>query len=118
VNINGEISSTSIPANRFPELLPDARVLVKELSVLGKEVYIYGTDTKSNQMVLYAYDKATHELLGVTYVGQTNPYELGDFMVTEDNGLLLLGKTFVAGRFPRLALFKLTEEELTALVNP
>lgn len=118
VNINGEISSTSIPANRFPELLPDARVLVKELSVLGKEVYIYGTDTKSNQMVLYAYDKATHELLGVTYVGQTNPYELGDFMVTEDNGLLLLGKTFVAGRFPRLALFKLTEEELAALVNP
>ena len=118
VNINGEISSTSITANRFPELLPDARVLVKELTLPGKEVYIYGTDTKSNQMVLYAYDKATSELLGVTYVGQTNPYTLGDYIVTEDNGLLLLGETFVAGRFPRLAMFKLTEEELAELVNP
>lgn len=41
-----------------------------------------------------------------------NPFKIGNFRATQDKGLLVAGTFFVAGAFPRPALFKLNEKEL------
>jgi len=65
---------------------------------------------------LYAYDAEDGTLLSLKYLGQTSPYEIGNFVKTLDGGLIVLGNTFVAGRFSRLCLFKLTKSELEDFV--
>jgi hypothetical protein len=117
IDLNGIGFSGDLEVSNFPELSSNARVILKKLTIQGKEVIIYASDTKSNQLVLYAYDAATEALLDVKYLGQTNPYKIGSFTLTSDGGMAILGKTFVAGRFPRLAIFKLTTDELQALVQ-
>ena len=47
------------------------------------------------------------------YFGSShNTFKIGSFRATKDNGLLVAGSFWVAGAFPRPALFKLNEKEL------
>jgi len=117
IDLNGIGFSGDLEVSDFPELSSNARVILKKLTIQGKEVIIYASDTKSNQLVLYAYDAASEALLDVKYLGQTYPYKIGSFTPTSDGGMAVLGKTFVAGRFPRLAIFKLTIDEVQTLVQ-
>jgi hypothetical protein len=42
---------------------------------------------------------------------------MADFSTTKDGGLIVLGSTFITGRFARLALFKLSKTDLEMLVG-
>ncbi len=117
VNMQSIAFSGDLEVNGFPELAENARVLIQKLTVGGKEVIIYASDTKTNQLVLFAYDALEGTLLDVKYLGQTYPYEIGAFTLTGDGGMAVLGKTYVAGRFPRLSIFKLTKDEVESLVR-
>lgn len=117
VDLQGIAFSGDLEVSDFPELSKNARVVLKKLTLNGQEVIIYASNTKSNQLVLYAYDGDAGTLLDVKYLGQTNPYEIGSFTTTSDGGLAVLGKTYVAGRFPRLAIFKLTSDEVQSLIR-
>ena len=109
--------SGEIEDNKFAEIEAHAVVKIKRLVINGKNVVAYGTHTKSKQIVLYLYDEADGVLLGVKYFGDVNPYEFGGFSLTNDGGLVLLGRTFVAGRFPRMVVFKMSQEDLNSLVE-
>ena len=113
VDNQGIASSTELVANDFPEIDFNARIIVKEVELIGRSVVVYGTHTKKRQIILYAYDKESGTLLGTKYLGQTKPYQLGNFVATEDGGLTVLAETFLAGRFSRPCLFKLSPEEFT-----
>ena len=78
---------------------------------------IYGTETKNGQILLLAYDQANETLLGSRYLGFGQPYQMADFSTTKDGGLIVLGSTFITGRFARLALFKLSKTDLEMLVG-
>ncbi len=117
VDMQGVAFSGDLEVNGFPELSPNAKVIVKKRNIDTREAIVYGSDTKTNQLVLYAYNPETGALLDVKYLGQTYPYEMGSFTFTSDGGLAVLGKTFVAGRFPRLTVFKLTKDEVSGLVR-
>ncbi len=110
-------SSEDLLGNAFPELREDAPVILKNLNINGQSVLIYGSDTRSRQIVLLAFDANTGELLGTKYLGFSNPYEMANFSLTQDGGLAVAGQTYVAGRFPRFCLFKLSAEEVQELVN-
>ncbi|MFP4091446.1 MAG: hypothetical protein ACLFUB_12480 [Cyclobacteriaceae bacterium] len=112
VNERSISASNELEANNFPEIAPDARVLISREQILGREVLLFNTHTKSKRLVIYAYDAADGSLIGLKYLGQTSPYETGNLVRTQDGGLMVMGKTYVAGRFPRLCLFKLTKEEV------
>ncbi|MDN5215735.1 hypothetical protein QQ020_26895 [Fulvivirgaceae bacterium BMA12] len=117
VNIQGNDFSGEIGGNEFPEIQPEAKVVVKKLDINGTNAIVYGTETKSKQMVLYIYDATDGSLINAKYFGNTNPYEFGNFALTDDGGLAIVGRTFVAGRFPRIAFFKMSQEEVNSLIQ-
>ncbi|MEO0331828.1 MAG: hypothetical protein AAF223_09100 [Bacteroidota bacterium] len=104
---------SDLPTVDFNEIDENARVIIKEITQAGQDIILYGTQTKRRQLVFYAYAKESGELMSINYLGQTNPYLLGDFTVTGDGGLVVAAKTYVAGRFSRLQLFKLSKQEFS-----
>ncbi len=113
------ISSTDILDNPFPELVDNAPVILDVIEVNGTQSILYGSNTKSGQIILMAYEIAGSEstLMGTKYLGSTYPYEIAGFTQTVDGGLAVVGNTSVAGRFDRICMFKLSANELSELVN-
>ena len=117
INIQGNEFSGEIGGNEFPEILSHAKVIVKKLDINGTSAIVYGTETKSKQIALYIYDATDGSLINSTYFGNTNPHEFGNFSLTDDGGIAVVGRTFVAGRFPRVVFFKMSQEEVNDLVQ-
>ncbi|QSE96707.1 hypothetical protein [Fulvivirga lutea] len=117
LNTTGISSTTDIDGNPFPELVPDAPVVLKLVDVSGQQVILYGSSTKSGQIILMAFDAASGVLNGTKYLGSTYPYEISGFTSTSDGGLVVVGNTSVAGRFDRICMFKLSASELSGLAN-
>lgn len=117
VDVNGIGVTGDLDGLQFDELSQKAKFQIKKVNAAGKSVIIYGTETKSGRILLLAYDQADDTLLGSRYLGFGQPYQMADFSKTNDGGLIVLASTFVTGRFARLALFKLSENDLEMLVG-
>ena len=65
---------------------------------------------------MHFYD-AAGEIKGVHHIGYLNPFSFASATVTSDNSILVVGTTFVAGRFERIMLNKISEREINAFVN-
>mgnify|MGYP001818829206 CR=1 FL=1 len=117
INVNGTQVTGDLDGLTFDELTQQAKIRIKRVTVGNKSVAIYGTETKSGQVLLLAYDLADQSLVGTRYVGHGQPYEMADFAATQDGGLIVLASTQITGRFPRLALFKLSKEDLETLAG-
>lgn len=110
---SGSIASNSdLTGNVILELKPDAQVVLKQIVGQGTSVMAYNSDTKNAQITLYFYDPTSGNFRGSKHFGYSNPYETGNFVQTADGGLALVGTTYVAGRFPRIVLIKMSQEEL------
>jgi hypothetical protein len=105
-------SSSDIPGNKMYELKPDANVVLKNCALNNGNVLVYGSDTKAGQIALYFYDVNSGMLLGNKYLGAMNPYTLAGYTVASDKSLVVAGTTWIAGRFPRICIFKVSKEEL------
>ncbi len=105
-------SSVDLGGNNLPELANNAPVRIISATVNGKDLSLYGSNTRSKQISLYGYEKTTGKFLGSRYLGFSNPYEITAMTATKDGGLAVCGTTYVAGRFPRICLFKISREEL------
>jgi hypothetical protein len=114
LNTSGISSSTDLGGNPFPELLANASVKILRLSIGSKKVALYASDTQSKQIALFGYDETSGEFIGSKYLGFSNPFEIASLTPTADGGLAICGTTYVAGRFPRICLFKLSKDEITA----
>lgn len=112
---NAISSSIDLIGFAMPELVPDAKVLIKKVVVNGKNVLLYASNTKNGQILLMGYDELTGVLQGTKYLGYSYPYEIAGFIQTSDEGLAVAALTYAAGRFPRICLFKLSKEELAAI---
>lgn len=117
VTTNGITTSAIFEDNAFPELVPDAAVIVDLIDFNGTNSILYGSSTKSGQIILMAYDANTRLLTGTHYLGSTFPYSIAGYTPTADGGLAVLGSTSVAGRFERICLFKMSPEDVSALIN-
>src|SRR5699024_2969963 len=62
ISTQGISSSVDLGGLSMPELAPDAKVVIKEVMVNGAATVLYGTNTKSGQILLLAYDALTGEL--------------------------------------------------------
>ncbi|MBL3657347.1 hypothetical protein [Fulvivirga sediminis] len=110
-------SVDDLPGNTFPELVNNAPVTVKSVSIKGKEIALFASNTKNGQIVMLAFDAANGVLVGTKYLGFGNTYEVSAFSETEDEGLVVLGHSYLTGRFARICVFKLSKEELDELVD-
>jgi hypothetical protein len=96
----------------FPELESNARVKAIRGVLKGKNVIIYGSNTKSGQIGLYIYDEATGEFLSSKYLGYSNPFEIAAVVQTPEGDLVISGTTYIAGRLPRFCLIKVPKDEI------
>ncbi|MCA4897159.1 MAG: hypothetical protein ACK5QG_18635 [Bacteroidota bacterium] len=109
----GITSSVDLEGNNLLELAPNATVKMLTATINGKECILYGSNTRGKQIGLYGYNKADGKFIGSRYLGFSNPFEIAAFTTTSDGGLAVCGTTFIAGRFPRICLFKISKEELS-----
>ena len=114
---SGFTTATDLGGYILPNLVPDAKVQIIHSVIKQKGVLIYGSDTKSKQIGLLFYDEASGEFYGSQHLGFSNPFELGGMVQTSDGGLAVCGTTYVAGRFPRVCLFKLSKAKLEQKVK-
>lgn len=94
------------------ELSPNATVKIYSVTIKGTPVTLFASNTVGKQIALYAYDRVAGTLLGTHYLGFSNPFEVGAVTPTADGGLAICGTTYVAGRFPRAVLFKMSAEKV------
>lgn len=113
LNTSGISSSIDLGGNPFPELVANAPVKILRMTLGTSKIALYGSNTRSNQISLYGYDESTGEFLGSRYLGFSNPFEIAAITPTVDGGIAICGTTYVAGRFPRICLFKLAKEQVT-----
>lgn len=117
INTTGLSGSSTLPGFLMMEFKPDAEVILKQIRVPGRNILVYNTTTKSGQIVLYFYEESSGALLGTRHYGFSNPYEAANFTATAEGGLALVGTTYLAGRFPRIVLMKISKEELEEIVR-
>ncbi|MEM7550289.1 MAG: hypothetical protein AAF363_11465 [Bacteroidota bacterium] len=117
IEANGITSSTDLAGNPILELESDAPVVIEEVEVEGVRSLIFGSNTKDGQILISAYSEETGELNGIQFIGFSSPYELADITTTEDGGIAVLSRVFIAGRFPRIAVNKISVDELRVLVQ-
>jgi hypothetical protein len=101
----------------LPELVPNANIRILKATIDNKETLVFAGDTKSKQIGLWFYDVATGELLSSRYLGFSNPFEIGNLIQTSDEGLAVCGTTYIAGRFARICMFKLSKSDLSHQVK-
>ncbi|MBL7841142.1 MAG: hypothetical protein JNJ75_13445 [Cyclobacteriaceae bacterium] len=114
LNMTATTSVTDIQSSAFsfPELESNARVKAIRAVVKGKNVIIFGSNTKSGQIGLYMYDEATGEFISSKYLGYSNPFEIAALVRTTDGDFVVAGTTYIAGRLPRFCLIKVPEGEI------
>jgi hypothetical protein len=107
---------SDIPKTSYiPEMSLEIQLNFRKITANGSENILCGFTTKTKQVALYSYNQSSGSLNGKHIVGYTNPYELCSFNTTEDGGLIVLSKTQVAGRFPRIAITKFSKDEVNTL---
>jgi len=112
INTSGISSSSELGGNPFPELVANAPVKILRVTGDTRKIVLYGSNTRSNQIALYGYSENNGEFIGSHYLGFSNPFKIASMVSTKDGGLAICGTTYVAGRFPRICLFKLSKEEV------
>lgn len=105
-------SAANIEGFLMSEFTPNAPVKIIGATINGQQRILYGANTRGKQIALYGYD-LTGKLVGTKYIGFSNSFELASMKPTADGGLVVLGTTYIAGRFPRICLFKLSAEALS-----
>ncbi len=110
-------SSINLGGYSLPEMVENANVHILRATIDAKNILIYGTDTKSKQIGLLFYEEASGTFMSSRYLGFSNPFEIANLTQTSDGGLAICGTTYLAGRFPRICIFKLSKEKLSENIN-
>jgi len=113
---SGITSSVDLGGYSLPELVPNANVKILRAKISDKNILIYGSDTKSKQIGLLFYEETSGTFISSRYLGFSNPFEIASIAQTSDDGLAVCGTTYLAGRFPRICIFKLSKDQLEATV--
>lgn len=113
----GISSSVDLYPGNMAELKPYTSTKIINYSASSGEYTVFASETRGNQVVLHFYNATTGEIDGIHHVGYLNPFTFSSIKVASDNSLLVLGTTFVAGRFERIMLNKISSSEINGMIN-
>ncbi len=113
----GISSSADLYPGNMAELKPYTITKIFNYAGPNASYTVFASETKGNQIALHFYNTSNGQIDGVLYVGYLNPFTLASVKVTSDESILVLGTTFVAGRFERIILNKISRSEITATLN-
>ncbi|QCK15360.1 hypothetical protein [Mangrovivirga cuniculi] len=118
IPVNQHTSSLDSGEIRFSEIDNLSDIIIKRLNIGEQDIIVYAAQNRRKQILLYSYDPITGEFIGKMTLGNNSPYEAIDFEITNDDGMVILAKTYVAeARFGRVALFKLNNDQLSNLIR-
>ncbi len=112
IDVNSTQNISQLNAIDFPELSTSSNFRIIYDDYKGKSIIAYACTTKNNQMAIYFFNAETNELIHTKYLGHTNPVEISSFFKTDDEAFVIVGKTWVDGRFQRIISYKIRPEEL------
>jgi hypothetical protein len=107
----------SIPAQGISELDAQKNVLIKEVSINGTMYKAFLSSTRNNQLLISIYEVSSGNLVGKKYLGKNTPYTVCDFIQGEDFGLNILIQAKIMGSFDRIALIKLSKEQVEEILE-
>ena len=83
----------------------------------GSEDYtVFAAESKTRQITLYFYDSEGN-LDGLNQIGFFAPFTFSSIKTTSDNSLTVLGTSFVAGRFERVTLSRISQQEIGGILR-
>ena len=109
MNTSGISSSIDLFSGEQPEARTQTPASICQIN---ETQVVIASETESREIALYFYDVTTSELTGIETVGFLNPFTLGSVKMDEEESLIIKGTTFVSGRFERLFLRKISNEDL------
>jgi len=114
--INEINSSVNLFDRNIPEIAEKAIGRIIPYNGVNRELIIIASETEGRQVVLYFYDVNSGQLEATYYLGTLNPFTLSSIVELEDGGIAIAGTTFLAGRFERIYLQKITKEQLLEIL--
>lgn len=111
-------SSVNFFDRNIPEIAEKAisRIVTYSSNSAEAEMVIFASETEGRQVVLYFFDIFTGNLLSTYYIGTLNPFTLSDIITFEDGSIAITGTTFLAGRFERIYLNKLSRDQILEIL--
>lgn len=117
VSTSGISSSVDLLNTTVSEFKSRTPADIEIISINEVSYTVFAAETEGRQVAIYFYDALSGELAGIHKVGYLNPYTLASITVDEENNLLVLGTTYVAGRFPRIFLTKIPQANLKDIIG-
>ncbi|WP_375580888.1 hypothetical protein ABWH96_07695 [Marivirga tractuosa] len=114
--INNISSSVNLFDRNIPEITERAICRIIPFNGINRELVVIASETEGRQVVLYFYDVNSGQLEATYYLGTLNPFTLSSVIELEDGGIAITGTTFLAGRFERIYLQKITKEQLLEIL--
>jgi len=116
LSANTVTSSVNYFERKVPEIAPFAASKIIDYSFGTDEYSIIASETEGRQVILYFFDKNNGSLINTLFLGTLNPFTFSDLEVFEDGGIAILGTTFLADRFERVYLQKISRAQLTEII--
>lgn len=113
---NEVTSSVNYFERKVPEIAPDAYGKIVNYSFGTDELTIMAAETEGRQVILYFFDKITGDLKNTYLLGTLNPFTFSDIKVFADGGIAITGTTFLADRFERVYLRKISRNQLIDII--
>lgn len=115
LSTGGTTSSVDLFPGNMAEIKPYTPAQIINYSD-GETFSVFASETKGRQILLNFYS-SDGEVSGMHRIGYLNPFTFASIKQGNDNSLLVLGTTFVAGRFERITLNKISSNEVSGFLN-
>ena len=112
VDINTHTTAKDYNDILLADLKSNARINVMHDEFNSMNLILYASTSKTNQISLYFFDAKDNSLVKTHFLGHTNPVEIASLIRADDGSLIVLGKTWVSGRYQRIILYKISLDEL------
>lgn len=107
VDINTSQNFNDITGEILPELVHDAKVLSKRITLGSTSYLLFASQTNSNSMVTYQHAADADSLIATHYHQFNERVEVADIIQTSEGGITLLGSIYILGKYQRPVLVKL-----------
>ncbi len=107
VDISTSQNFNDITGEMLHELVHDAKVLSKRITVGSTSYLLFASQTNSNSMVTYQHAADVDSLIATHYNQFNERVEVSDIIQTREEGVALLGRIYILGKYQRPVLVKL-----------
>ena len=111
LSTNSITSSIDLMTSPVSEFKARTNTSIESFTVGADQYIAVGAETESRQIALYFYSNEG-ELIRIEKIGYINPYTISSIKADPDGSLLVLGTTYVGGRFERIYLQKISADTI------